>query len=181
MLCPWQFAFKPRAVKNQSSEEKDINNNVEKDTKLHSFVKDDAKLLSLSKKQTEMSPTVTSAEVINCRTRACQGALMTPKGLVRGTRDGPVPPAELLPQAIDFVKQYYSSFKELKIEEHLARLEAVTKEIETTGTYRLTKDELIFAAKQAWRNAPRCIGRIQWSNLQVTYDFTNYGLNNCLL
>uniref|UniRef100_A0A8C3GNX0 Nitric oxide synthase n=1 Tax=Cairina moschata TaxID=8855 RepID=A0A8C3GNX0_CAIMO len=105
--------------------------------------------------------------VINCRTKACQGALMTPKGLVRGTRDGPVPQAELLPQAIDFVKQYYSSFKESKIEEHLARLEAVTKEIETTGTYHLTQDELIFAAKQAWRNAPRCIGRIQWSNLQV--------------
>nr|XP_027327526.2 nitric oxide synthase, inducible isoform X1 [Anas platyrhynchos]XP_038021538.1 nitric oxide synthase, inducible isoform X1 [Anas platyrhynchos] len=110
---------------------------------------------------------LTAKEVINCRTKACQGALMTPKGLVRGTRDGPVPQAELLPQAIDFVKQYYSSFKESKIEEHLARLEAVTKEIETTGTYHLTQDELIFAAKQAWRNAPRCIGRIQWSNLQV--------------
>jgi len=35
MLCPWQFAFKPHAVKNQSSEEKDINNNVEKDVKVH--------------------------------------------------------------------------------------------------------------------------------------------------
>ncbi|XP_015736546.1 nitric oxide synthase, inducible [Coturnix japonica] len=208
MLCPWQFAFKPRVIKNQPSEEKDINNNVEKDTKVHGFVKDDAKLHNLSKKQIPMSPIITAAEkppqngikassqisrcprhvkvrnlengsslldtlhltakeVINCRTKACQGALMTPKGLVRGTRDGPVPPAELLPQAIDFVKQYYSSFKELKIEEHLARLETVTKEIETTGTYHLTKDELIFAAKQAWRNAPRCIGRIQWSNLQV--------------
>uniref|UniRef100_A0A8C0IH74 Nitric oxide synthase n=1 Tax=Bubo bubo TaxID=30461 RepID=A0A8C0IH74_BUBBB len=110
---------------------------------------------------------LTAKEVINCRTKACQGALMTPKGLVRGTRDGPVPPAELLPQAIDFIKQYYNSFKEPKIEEHLLRLETVTKEIETTGTYHLTKDELIFAAKQAWRNAPRCIGRIQWSNLQV--------------
>ena len=48
-------------------------------------------------------------------------------------------------------------------------MEAVTKEIETTGTYQLTGDELIFAAKQAWRNAPRCIGRIQWSNLQVDF------------
>uniref|UniRef100_A0A8C4V9H1 Nitric oxide synthase n=1 Tax=Falco tinnunculus TaxID=100819 RepID=A0A8C4V9H1_FALTI len=110
---------------------------------------------------------LTAKEVINCRTKACQGALMTPKGMVRGTRDGPVPPAELLSQAVDFIKQYYSSFKEPKKEEHLVRLEAVTKEIETTGTYHLTKDELIFAAKQAWRNAPRCIGRIQWSNLQV--------------
>uniref|UniRef100_A0A8V5HJ32 Nitric oxide synthase n=1 Tax=Melopsittacus undulatus TaxID=13146 RepID=A0A8V5HJ32_MELUD len=111
---------------------------------------------------------LTAKEVINCRTKACQGALMTPKGLVKGTRDEPVPPAELLPQAIDFIKQYYNSFKEKpKIDEHLARLETVTKEIETIGTYHLTKEELIFAAKQAWRNAPRCIGRIQWSNLQV--------------
>ncbi|NXG34768.1 NOS2 protein, partial [Dromaius novaehollandiae] len=208
MLCPWQFVFKPHAAKSQSSEEKDINNNVEKNMKVHGLAKDDAKFYDLRKKKIEMPPIITSAEnppqngikasnqvsrcprhvkirnlengtsfldtlhltakeVINCRTKACQGALMTPKGLVRGTRDGPVPPAELLPQAIDFVKQYYSSFKDLKIEEHLARLETVTKEIETTGTYHLTKDELIFATKQAWRNAPRCIGRIQWSNLQV--------------
>ncbi|NXG42365.1 NOS2 protein, partial [Psilopogon haemacephalus] len=110
---------------------------------------------------------LTAKEIINCRTKACQGALMAPKSLVKGCRDGPVPPAELLPQAIDFIKQYYSSFKEPKIAEHLARLETVSKEIETTGTYQLTKDELIFAARQAWRNAPRCIGRIQWSNLQV--------------
>lgn len=48
-------------------------------------------------------------------------------------------------------------------------MEAVTKEIETTGTYQLTGDELIYATKQAWRNAPRCIGRIQWSNLQVDF------------
>ncbi|XP_048338705.1 nitric oxide synthase, inducible-like, partial [Sphaerodactylus townsendi] len=51
--------------------------------------------------------------------------------------------------------------------EHLSRLEAVTKEIKTTGTYQLTVEELNFATRQAWRNAPRCIGRIQWSNLQV--------------
>ncbi|XP_042770611.1 nitric oxide synthase, inducible isoform X1 [Panthera leo] len=102
-----------------------------------------------------------------CRSKSCLGAIMNPKSLTRGPRDKPTPPDELLPQAIEFVNQYYSSFKEAKIEEHLARVEAVTKEIETTGTYQLTGDELIFATKQAWRNAPRCIGRIQWSNLQV--------------
>ncbi|KAM8797256.1 nitric oxide synthase, inducible [Eudromia elegans] len=207
MLCPWQFVFKPPAAKNQSSEEKDINNNVEKHMKVLGFAEDDAKLLEPSKR-IQTPPVITSAEkhpqngikassqvsrcprhvkirnlengtsfldtlhltakeVINCRAKACQGALMTPKGLVRATRDRPVPPAELLPQAIEFVKLYYSSFKDLKIEEHLARLETVSKEIETTGTYHLTKDELVFATKQAWRNAPRCIGRIQWSNLQV--------------
>nr|KAF6457864.1 nitric oxide synthase 2 [Rousettus aegyptiacus] len=102
-----------------------------------------------------------------CKSKCCLGAIMNPKSLTRGPRDKPTSPEELLPQAIEFVNQYYSSFKESKIEEHLARVEAVTKEIETTGTYRLTGDELIFATKQAWRNAPRCIGRIQWSNLQV--------------
>ncbi|XP_037665824.1 nitric oxide synthase, inducible isoform X1 [Choloepus didactylus] len=102
-----------------------------------------------------------------CKSKSCLGALMYSKSLTRGPRDKPTPLDELLPQAIEFVNQYYGSFKEAKIEEHLARVEAVTKEIETTGTYQLTGDELIFATKQAWRNAPRCIGRIQWSNLQV--------------
>ncbi|XP_045381365.1 nitric oxide synthase, inducible [Lemur catta] len=107
-----------------------------------------------------------------CKAKSCLGSIMTPKSLTRGPRDKPTPPDELLPQAIEFVNQYYGSFKEAKIEEHLARVEAVTKEIETTGTYQLTGDELIFATKQAWRNAPRCIGRIQWSNLQV-FDARN--------
>ncbi|XP_006170481.1 nitric oxide synthase, inducible isoform X2 [Tupaia chinensis] len=102
-----------------------------------------------------------------CKSKSCLGAIMNPKSLTRGCRDKPTPMEELLPQAIEFVNQYYGSFNEAKIEEHLARVEAVTKEIETTGTYQLTGDELIFATKQAWRNAPRCIGRVQWSNLQV--------------
>lgn len=54
-----------------------------------------------------------------------------------------------------------------QIENYLNRLETISKDIELTGTYQLTMDELAFAAKQAWRNAPRCIGRIQWNNLQV--------------
>lgn len=36
-----------------------------------------------------------------------------------------------------------------------------------TGTYQLRESELVFGAKQAWRNAPRCVGRIQWGKLQV--------------
>lgn len=56
-----------------------------------------------------------------------------------------------------------------KIDEHLARVNEVVSEIEATGSYHLTPEELAFGAKQAWRNAPRCIGRIQWANLQVKY------------
>lgn len=51
---------------------------------------------------------------------------------------------------------------------HVDRLEEVTKEIETTGTYQLKDTELIYGAKHAWRNAARCVGRIQWSKLQVS-------------
>ncbi|XP_055982486.1 nitric oxide synthase, inducible [Sorex fumeus] len=102
-----------------------------------------------------------------CKSKSCHGAIMNPKSLIIGPKDKPTSPDELLPQAIEFINQYYDSFKEAKIEAHLARVEAVTKEIEITGTYQLTGDELIYATKQAWRNAPRCIGRIQWANLQV--------------
>ncbi|XP_078535483.1 nitric oxide synthase, inducible [Lissotriton helveticus] len=109
----------------------------------------------------------TAKENIGCRTKNCQGSIMFPKSLVRGPRDGQLPPEEVLSQAIEFINQYNNSLEEPRIEEHLARLETITKEIETTGTYQLTEDELIYATKQAWRNAPRCIGRIQWSNLKV--------------
>ena len=50
---------------------------------------------------------------------------------------------------------------------HMERLEEVNKEIETTSTYQLKDTELIYGAKHAWRNASRCVGRIQWSKLQV--------------
>lgn len=50
---------------------------------------------------------------------------------------------------------------------HKKRLAEVLQTIKETGTYDLTEKELMFGAKMAWRNAPRCIGRIQWNRLQV--------------
>ncbi|KAJ8779343.1 hypothetical protein J1605_012805 [Eschrichtius robustus] len=50
---------------------------------------------------------------------------------------------------------------------HMERLEEVNREIESTSTYQLKDTELIYGAKHAWRNASRCVGRIQWSKLQV--------------
>uniref|UniRef100_A0AAR2M090 Nitric oxide synthase, inducible n=1 Tax=Pygocentrus nattereri TaxID=42514 RepID=A0AAR2M090_PYGNA len=97
----------------------------------------------------------------------CEGSIMNPKSLIRSPSVAPLAPNELLAQAIDFINQYYKSFKMSKIEEHLARVDEVAREIDDTGTYQLTTEELTFGAKQAWRNAPRCIGRIQWSNLQL--------------
>lgn len=52
-------------------------------------------------------------------------------------------------------------------ETHAARWAQVQQEIDAGGSYRLTETELVYGAKLAWRNSARCIGRIQWSKLQV--------------
>uniref|UniRef100_A0A8B9J8A4 Nitric oxide synthase n=1 Tax=Astyanax mexicanus TaxID=7994 RepID=A0A8B9J8A4_ASTMX len=100
-----------------------------------------------------------------CKPKVCEGSVMNPKTLIRSPANTPPGPNELLIQAIDFINQYYNLL--IKEEEHLARVDEVAQEIDATGTYQLTTEELAFGAKQAWRNAPRCIGRIQWANLQL--------------
>jgi len=47
------------------------------------------------------------------------------------------------------------------------RLAHVQAEIERTGTYWQTSDELADGAKIAWRNNTRCIGRLHWHSLHV--------------
>ena len=49
------------------------------------------------------------------------------------------------------------------------RLQQVQRDIETTGTYNLTYEELVFGARTAWRNAPRCVNRIVWRQLEVKF------------
>lgn len=61
---------------------------------------------------------------------------------------------------------------------HTRRLQEVQKELDQKGTYELNTSELVFGAKLAWRNASRCIGRIQWKKLQVNQIiFTYYDAN----
>jgi nitric-oxide synthase, bacterial len=47
------------------------------------------------------------------------------------------------------------------------RLRVVRREIDTTGTYWHTPDELAHGARVAWRNSNRCIGRLFWESLQL--------------
>lgn len=47
------------------------------------------------------------------------------------------------------------------------RWSEVLSEIRATGTYTQTFEELEHGARLAWRNAPKCIGRISWRNLIV--------------
>lgn len=69
--------------------------------------------------------------------------------------------------AHNFMDQYYASIKRLHSRPHEQRWKEVLNEIRSTGSYDLKETELIFGAKLGWRNASRCIGRIQWSKLQV--------------
>jgi len=71
---------------------------------------------------------------------------------------------ELLRQASDFVLQFY---KENSLGDHRQRLQNIREEIERTGTYVHTPEELTYGAKVAWRNSNRCIGRLFWRSLKV--------------
>lgn len=48
-----------------------------------------------------------------------------------------------------------------------ARIGNVLEEIAATGTWQQTIDELAFAARIAWRNAERCVGRLYWKGLHL--------------
>ncbi|XP_016046155.1 nitric oxide synthase 1 [Erinaceus europaeus] len=101
-----------------------------------------------------------------CTEHICMGSIMLPSQQVRKP-DEVRTKAQLFPLAKEFIDQYYSSIKRFGSKTHMERLEEVNKEIETTNTYQLKDTELIYGAKHAWRNASRCVGRIQWSKLQV--------------
>lgn len=105
-----------------------------------------------------------NAEKILCKTgQVCLGSVMQLP--THGTE--PRTKEEILLHATDFLEQYFTSIRRLNSDAHRARLESVHREVISTGTYQLTETELVFGAKLAWRNAARCIGRIQWSKLQV--------------
>jgi nitric-oxide synthase, bacterial len=58
--------------------------------------------------------------------------------------------------------------REKGIPDQLAdRLEVVRREIDRTGTYWQTVDELTHGARVAWRNSNRCIGRLYWESLRL--------------
>jgi nitric-oxide synthase len=69
-------------------------------------------------------------------------------------------------QAEPFIRLFYAenTGAEGRLGERLAE---VHREIAATRTYRHTTGELTFAARVAWRNSSRCIGRLYWRRLQV--------------
>lgn len=103
-----------------------------------------------------------SHEKIDCSQTVCKGSLMKSRNKAKNkTKD------DIIEEAKNFLEQYFSSTKRCNTEVHHKRVQEVLKEISQTGTYELKETELIYGAKLAWRNSPRCIGRIQWSKLQL--------------
>ena len=70
--------------------------------------------------------------------------------------------AELFHKASSFLEQVYNELDLPALEQRLADVE---QEIESTGTYTHTFEELEHGARMAWRNSNRCIGRLYWKSL----------------
>ena len=74
-----------------------------------------------------------------------------------------------LTQAKEFLADYYkdSEHHEQPLKGEEERWEMVKQELEAHGFYKLTRDELVWGARTAWRNAPRCPARVMWKKLIV--------------
>ncbi len=71
----------------------------------------------------------------------------------------------ILSSAEGFLKAYYNEIEQP--ENFSERWSQVKSDIEETGTYLHTADELVHGARMAWRNSNRCIGRLFWKSLKV--------------
>ncbi|OQV13497.1 Nitric oxide synthase, brain [Hypsibius exemplaris] len=108
------------------------------------------------------------SESVHCNPQRCMGSIMNPPLPVGSTRSKD----EILGFARDFFRQFFESKAQLNNSAHNERLSSVEAAIFATGHYDLTEEELLFAAKTAWRNSQRCIARIQWQTLKV-FDARN--------
>ncbi|XP_037041463.1 nitric oxide synthase-like [Bradysia coprophila] len=100
---------------------------------------------------------------IGCSKNICKGSLVSVNVLPNTLRE----PEAILEHATDFMIQYYQSLNDENSDQHISRLRQVEEDLTQTGTYHLSEDELLFGCKTAWRNAARCIARIQWNKLKL--------------
>jgi nitric-oxide synthase, bacterial len=64
-----------------------------------------------------------------------------------------------------YLRQYAQECASLRsLQDRLAHIQL---QIDHTGTYWQSFDELAYGAKLAWRNSTRCIGRLFWRSLEV--------------
>ena len=73
--------------------------------------------------------------------------------------------ADTVSEAVDFLRQLQTERGEQGPAED--RINEVRAQIEATGSYWQTEDELLWGARIAWRNTPRCVGKFYWKGLAV--------------
>ncbi len=60
-----------------------------------------------------------------------------------------------------------SSEQAWELEDKERRWKEIREEVNATGTYAHTYEELAYGTQVAWRNASKCVGRISWNNMVV--------------
>jgi nitric-oxide synthase len=75
-------------------------------------------------------------------------------------------------RAEEFIRQYFAENKPVDNDGLEHRIQQIKAEIQTTGSYTHTYEELLFGARVAWRNSNRCVGRLSWNTLTV-FDHRN--------
>ena len=84
----------------------------------------------------------------------------------RGYHEAPVEDLqELLLEAKAYLHLFHQECG--RCEAYPQRLSEVRAEIDHSGTYWQTRDELAYGVRVAWRNNTRCIGRLHWKSLAV--------------
>lgn len=73
---------------------------------------------------------------------------------------------QLQEEACRFIREYYQESDKDSTEME-QRLTEILREINRSGSYEHTFEELEYGAKVAWRNSNRCIGRLFWNRLHV--------------
>ncbi|MGM7703418.1 nitric oxide synthase oxygenase [Pseudalkalibacillus sp. Hm43] len=69
-------------------------------------------------------------------------------------------------EAMEFIMNCYTELGKPEHEIH-ERKDEVLQEIEETGHYEHTFEEIEYGARVAWRNSNKCIGRLFWESLKV--------------
>lgn len=80
----------------------------------------------------------------------------------------PIPVKTDLPanaQAAQFIREYYA--ERPGGGDPRSRIEQAQEALARTGVWQKTPEELGFAARVAWRNAERCVGRLYWKGLHL--------------
>lgn len=103
---------------------------------------------------------------MGCSKNICKGSIVSvnvPPNTLRS-------PEVVREHATDFMKQYFQHINGENSDQHISRLCQIEQDIAQTDTYNLSEEELLFGCKTAWRNAARCIARIQWNKLKVKFE-----------